>query len=170
MHEELIMAEPAQFIVYGDGLPDHTEEPTVRGNGLVEARRGAITVFTGAQYDWVSVAVEQTDTTPSAPGQQWTDIVEVSFAVRNGKLRIGTVDLGPKPSSPNFATPGVVDYRIRFAVRGRDEAWAYASSGQGGTEPHVLEYHSLTIWPAPQSAPTVVRLSDATGAAYRPPT
>ncbi|MCL9759416.1 hypothetical protein [Frankia sp. AiPa1] len=168
MHEELVFTQPAQFVLYGDGLPDPGEVPVVAGNGLVEVRRGAVMIFTGAQYKQVHVSVETLDEAPALPGSDWTEVVEVSFTVRNGVLRIGGVDLGPKGSSPNFAISDVDEYRVRFSARGRDDAWNYAEHGsEDEEESPILEYHLIEIWPAPPAPPQALRLTDRTGTSYR---
>lgn len=159
--------QTSQFVLYGDGYLEPEETPSLAGNGFIEVRTGAITVFTGASYDTILVELRRLDEHPRTIDPQWTEVAEVSFTVNAGSMRVGDLMIGPKPSTLQLATPAFHDYRIRFSARGRDAARSRQYDDIRGLPP--VEFHLIEVWPAPLAPPQLLRRSDKVGEAFRAP-
>ena len=109
----------------------------------------------GSQYGPFDVTVRLLDAAPDDPDESWEDVSEVSVTAADD-LSLGDLETGPEHSVA--APPG--SYRLRAAARGRTEGAARERTfpdedGPSFDEP--LEHLLLELWPAPASAPAVVR-------------
>lgn len=133
------------------------------GDGLVVAGGVALKILTGTTYGPVAVRAELHNREPDLPAAEWTEVSEVSFRVRTGPLRIGTLLDGPALDSPDLAVSGPGSYRIRVAAQARDRRL----SGADAEPDDQGERYLIALWEAPKAPPVTLRSSDLTGRSFR---
>ncbi|WP_261569080.1 hypothetical protein [Frankia gtarii] len=97
--------------------------------------------------------------------EDWTEIVEVGFAIENGSMRIGSLMMGPTARTPNLAVAEVNDYRLWLHARGRDAAREHEYDNTGAIRP--AEDYRIALWSKPTASPIILRASDRVGASAR---
>jgi hypothetical protein len=133
------------FVQSSDDVPLPEEAFAGQANGLCGAAvPGALFLTVVPNHVDVHVTVEVHDAVPPF-GEEWEDIVEVSYAPATADVRL-TEWGGCGEPRPLGLTPG--DWRARWCAAGMDASWA----GSGGGERYLLQF-----WPAPPAIDRVVR-------------
>jgi len=106
----------------------------------------------------VDVEVVPLDAAPAADlDASWQDVAECSLHTDNGRIFLNSLMDGAR--GPNLASTGPGTYRLRLAATDRDE-----TEGRRPRERHLLQ-----VWPAPDAAPTPVRLTSEFAAVWAAP-
>ena len=156
----MINALHGTFTVRDDGgLLPGASVPPLWENGLVGlAQPSHAYIATGTKWGPIRLTVETHDSPPSLAGE-WTDIVEVTFAVVSGEVLVA--DWNGQPVYELALAPGPV--RLRVHTQGRDEG---AAVDWEFDDPNPVEEHLLVFFPG--EGPTVVhRSEDRFGRGFR---
>ena len=136
--------------------PQHVDlgfTPEARGgqrNGLCGAAvPGHLSMVTGRHDGGVPLRVEIHDAVPPL-GEQWEDVVEVSFEPIGAPYRLTAFAFGVPLDLPGSGT-----YRVRWSACGMDAAQAGELPG---------DRYLLQLWPAPWAPDAIVRQTSARAA------
>jgi hypothetical protein len=160
--EELIVelgSDEHGFAIDGP-VPSFQTSPALPTNTLLEwwpdrdADLSGFVVKTGSQWGPFAVVMQVLDTDPGTLDLSWQDAVELSVEI-SADVYIGEIVDGPVGS----VTPASGSYRMRIAAEGRTESAARDASfpDEEDADETALERYLLQLWPAPPSAPIIVR-------------
>lgn len=131
-------------------IPEHQLQ--ARGgqrNGLCGAALpGHLHLTTGLHTGEVPLRVEVHDGPPPL-GEQWEDVVEVSFEPTDAQYALSTFD-----TSVQLDLPVPDTYRVRWSASGMDAAHHDGIPEDGGSAP---DRYLLELWPAPWASDAIVR-------------
>ncbi|WP_285600067.1 hypothetical protein [Kineosporia sp. NBRC 101731] len=155
------------FVILPEGelLPE-SRPPREEINGLADCFEGCVVIQTGIATGSVTVTAEFLDEAPDPDGtdpddlDRWDDVVEVSVHLPVPGARIRAFeDEGPE-DWPDVNHQGPGWYRLRVYCRGRDtEIDATVDESQ--------ERYQIVVWPAPQTLPVMLRVTDRVGRSMR---
>jgi len=152
---EVLLDEPRIFVTYGSASVFCGDDPFENGheadevyagqeNGICGAAvPGLLELTVGTHTGWVPFRVELHAARPDVD-DAWEEIVEVSF--RPGRADVHLLGLDGDTPHRLALPPG--DYRVRYHVRGIDEA----DHGPENPEAYLLQF-----WPAPPAPDRIVR-------------
>jgi hypothetical protein len=148
------------YVVSRGGFADEEQVPPCAGqsNGLCGAANpGHLFLTTGLHTGRVGLTVEVHEAEPSL-GEQWEEIVEVSF--RPGSTETALVPWGDGPVC--FLDLPVADYRVRYGGRGMDVTPDDELSVLGGGP--LVDHYLLQFWPAKPAPDRVIRQTSQSAA------
>lgn len=153
----------SQYLIIGDddeGPEDDTNVPT----GIIVAGPDAAVVYTGTTMGDIWLCLELWDARPPLELSGWDDAGEVTYTATM-PARPCTLGDDPPETFPDLAHAGPGTYRIRMAVRGRDEGHR-TDVVESHDEPP--EEHLIQVWPAPAEPDVLHKATDHIGAVWRP--
>ena len=125
-------------------------------NGLAGAAvPGQLSLVTGLHTGDVPFAVGWHDTEP-AIGDEWEDVVELSFRPRQADLVLQTFQ-----DFSELRLPTVRNLRVRYCVTGMDAGHQTDTTLEGEPAP---DRYRLQLWPAEPAPEVIVRQTSATAA------
>ncbi|MGP4087271.1 hypothetical protein [Streptomyces sp. KR55] len=136
-------------------------EPDWADTGLVAAAPdgGVARVLCGQELGTVMVTAQLWDGAPPPEPEDWQDVGEVSVAWHGSLLDFGTTGGGDDPAR-QLHLPGPGDYRLRVHGRHRDD-------GDPREPDAPMEEYLIQMWPAPHSAPQLIKATGETSALWR---
>src|SRR5437868_2228492 len=132
-------------------IPDHLErEDSAHPLGTINVADGAALLMIATHYGTVPFVVQVAQSEPAPELDAYEDIVEISFSAQAGKISLhewgdeAIQELPPLPAGPGW-------YRLRHHVYGLYEGHAEYR------EDDAPDRYLLQIWPADESAPSIVK-------------
>ncbi|MFI8347313.1 hypothetical protein [Streptomyces sp. NPDC085596] len=130
-------------------------------DGLAVSRR-TLGIGTAVDMD-VTVTVELLDRPPGDDSDAFDHVVEASIEVPTGRVAV----LGCTDYLPDAARFEVPEGFVRVRASRTNLANVRLPDEEGYDDPEGMEQVHLRIWPAPHSAPAVIKRWTATGTAGR---
>ncbi|MGC4997384.1 hypothetical protein [Streptomyces sp. DT195] len=130
-------------------------------DGLAVSRQ-TLGIGTAVDMD-VTVTVELLGRPPGDDSDAFDHVVEASIEVPTGRIAV----LGCTDYLPDAARFEVPEGFVRVRASRTNLANVRLSDEEGYDDPEGMEQVHLRIWPAPHSAPAVIKRWTATGAAGR---